>query len=296
MAAAQAVVVLSSEAIPHRQAAAAYNRHLQQHGISITTVQFDALSDELLQTLLAEKPRVVTAIGTEAALSLSRRLPADVPLTYCMVADSTAAGLTSRVGAAGVCIDVPLAEQFRIIAEALPRTRAVGMLYQPDSSRSNALVEQVRRELPANWRLIAIALNDHETVADAVNTLFREKIDVVWTAADSAVYDTVTVRAVLLTSLRHKVPVFGFSSGFVRAGALLGVSIDPGEQGEQCAEITAELLEASSDHATRDGAERSLGVIAPRFRLEVNQAVADMIGVDLPQRLLQRAYRIHKAE
>jgi putative ABC transport system substrate-binding protein len=294
-AAAQAVVVLSSEAMPHRKAAAAYNGYLRQHGISITTVQFEALSDDLLATLLAEKPRVVTAIGTEAAVSLSRRLPADVPLTYCMVADSTAAGLTMRPGTAGVRVDVPLNEQFKIIAEALPGTRAVGMLYQPSSSRSNALVEQVRRELPVNWRLVAISLNDHGSVADAVSALFREKIDVVWTAADSAVYDTATVRTVLLTSLRHKVPVFGFSSGFVRAGALLGVSIDPSEQGEQCAQITAELLGEDLSPGTRDG-ERLLETRAPRFRVEVNQAVAEMIGVELPQGLVQRAHRVRKAE
>ena len=45
--------------------------------------------------------------------------------------------------------------------------------------------------------------------------------------------------------LRTNVPVFGFSPAFVRAGALVGVGVDPAAQGQQAATLTAVTVVAA---------------------------------------------------
>lgn len=291
-----AIVVLSSETMPHREAAQAYRQQLEQERMDVTTVQFAALDDDLLAALLEEGPEVITAIGTEAAVSLNQRLPAAVPLTYCMVSDPSAAGLTARPNAYGISVDVPLRDQMQVIAQALPHARAVGMLYQSDDARSCGLMQEMQDLLPAGWRLAAVDLNDHLSIADAVSALMRAEIDVVWTAADSAVYDTATVRALLLASVRQKVPVFGFSSGFVRSGALLGVSIDATEQGRHCAQLTLRAVCDTGAETEAEGESFLPHVSAPRYRIEVNRVVAEMLGVDMPESLHAESHHVYVSE
>ena len=51
------------------------------------------------------------------------------------------------------------------------------------------------------------------------------------------------MRTLLLAGIRKKIPVWGFSTAFVRAGALIGVGVEPRSQGAQAAEILVKLLD-----------------------------------------------------
>ena len=92
----------------------------------------------------------VVAVGRPAALWLHKQLPANVSLAYCMVADPAQIGLTDGPrGARGVSTDVPLANQFSLIAEALPQARTVGMLYRSDSPDGQRLMGMVKASAAA---------------------------------------------------------------------------------------------------------------------------------------------------
>jgi ABC-type uncharacterized transport system substrate-binding protein len=84
--------------------------------------------------------------------------------------------------------------------------------------------------------------------------------------------------------------VFGFSPAFVRAGALLGVGVDPAAQGEQAAGIALQVIGKTWD-------EQQPPLQAPAsFQLAVNQIVAGQIGVALPRGLVDRAAFVFKEE
>ena len=91
--------------------------------------------------------------------------------------------------------------------------------------------------MPADWSLVAIDLDSTGSVASSIDALFNKKIDIVWTAADPAVFDSALVKALLLRSIRDRVPMFGFSHALVRAGAPLGVGFEPQAQGSRVAEM-----------------------------------------------------------
>ena len=216
---ADVVIVKSSDAPPYQQAEATFRQRLS--AVQVRSVLVKELADTGIGSAISTTDTVV-AIGTPAATWLHAQLPAGIELVYCMVANADDAGLLKGSPCWGVTMEVSLSEQFKLIAEALPSARTVGTLYRSDTAAGRAGLQAMKDNLPAGWRLEAVAANDFSSVADAIDALTHKSVDVIWTSADQKVYDTAAVRTLLLAALREKIPVWGFSPAFVRAGRCWG--------------------------------------------------------------------------
>ena len=64
----------------------------------------------------------------------------------------------------------------------------------------------------------------------------EDSYELVWCLPDSTLYQPATVTPLILSSIRRKLPVIGFSLGFVNAGALAGFYPDYRDLGAQTAE------------------------------------------------------------
>lgn len=276
------IVVLSSQAKPYKDAQAALAEQLGKQGLKCVGVQLSDFDGDRLKELLAQKPAAFVGIGSDAAQALHVKVPAEIPVVYCLVTDPQGLGLDKGRVTQGITLDVPLKSQFGLIGQALPQARTLGMLYKSKTERGGRLLKAVREALPEGWQLEAVDLDAQESVAKALETLFKRKVDVVWTAPDSAVFDASTVRALLLGALREKVPVFGFSKPFVRSGALLGVGIEPQAQGEQAAQLLTQVLRARVKPDARL-------VEAPAFEVALNQVVAEQLSIKFSEELTRRA-------
>ena len=283
----EVIAVLSSDAAPYETAGEALKKELGSSGLKVHSIELKDFDDEALKKALADATARFVAIGSDAAIALHKRVPASHVLVYCMVADPTGLGLTAGRASYGVDTLVPLKTQIELIEDALPKARVVGMLFRSDSAESMKLREAVKDALPAGWSLEAVAADKSSSMSKAVDILFERKIDVVWTAPDSSLYDQATVRSLLLASLRRKIPVFGYSLAFVKAGALLGVAIDPQTQGKQA----ASLLER-----VRAGKLAAPVVETPEFEIAVNLIVAERISVNLPDKLILKTKQLIKAK
>ncbi len=193
---------------------------------------------------------------------------------YCMVADPEKIGLENgQENVVGVSVTMPVKEQFTIIQKAIPTLRSIAMLYRSSSHKSMMTLIDVKEHLPNNWTLEAIDVDKSESMADAIAELFLRDVGLIWTMADSAIYNRATVNHLLLSSLRQQVPVFGFSGSFVKAGALLGLDADPVLQGE----YAASLVVNGFDDDTLNDKPVSSGVT-----IAVNMVVANRLGISLP--------------
>ena len=287
-AAAEVVIVKSSEAEPYTQAEEGLKSVLTEQHHATRTVLLAEINAKGVQAVI-RAPAAVVAVGTPAAALLQKKLPPTIPLAYCMVPNPVGIGLTAGRAATGVTTDVSLPVQFQMISEGLPKARNIGMLYRSDNQEGPRLLKMMETSLPAGWRLEAVAVNDHPSVAAAIEALTHKKIDLIWTAADASVYDSAAVRALLLAALRNKIPVWGFSPAFVRAGAILGVGVDPRAQGAQAAAIALKLLL---------NPQASLETVhSPEScQLAVNLVVAEQLGIELPEGLVRRAQFVFKGE
>ncbi len=281
-AAAEVLVYLSSDAAPYRQAALGLERELGAgHSIRVRPMPEPESAVDL-----APGADAVVAVGTPAAVWLHRGLPAGIPFVYCMVADPAGLGLTGHPSGRGVSTDVPLEAQLELIAEALPATRSLGLLL-PAGSQGDRDRRLVRAAVEAaGWQLEAVSVDPHEPFAEALRELFERRVDVIWTRPAPEIYNPATVRSLLLAALRRRIPVFGYSTPFVRAGSLLGIGLDAERQGEQAAEILERALRPA-------GGDRDAGkAVDPSFSVVVNLMVAEKLDVELPPRLLRRAHKI----
>ena len=280
-AAEDVFVVLSSEAKPYRQAAEALQSTLKKGNIKTRTYLSLKLSPVGLDfSSDTYKMKVWVAIGSRAATQLNSVLPQSSPLVYCMVADPEKIGFESkRKNVVGVSITKPVQEQFAIMRKAMPDLRSIGMLYRSSSMKSMQTLIEVNAHLPSGWTLEVVDVDKADSMADAIADLFRRDVGMIWTMADSAIYNRATVNSLLLASLRQQVPVFGFSGSFVKAGALLGLEADPVLQGEYAASLVVEGL-----HGKSKAVSSSSGVI-----LVVNMVVAARLGISLPEDIVDQA-------
>lgn len=283
----EVVIVLSSDAKPYKDAQGTLLEKLAHDGFKCTSVLLPDIAAEKLEKFLQKKPAAFVAIGSDAAVTLHDRVPARQKLLYCLVTDPSDLGLLRGHAAQGVTVDVPLREQFALIAEALPKAHTVGMLYDSSSDKGTRLMKAAQAALPNGWSMEAVDLTKHDSVAKAIDELFKQHIDIVWTAPDSAVFNQASVRVLLREALRQKVPVFGYSKSFVKAGALLGVAIEPEHQGEQAAAILERLINPEAKPAPLKPDEPH--VEAPVFGVAVNEIVAQQLSINLPESVRRKS-------
>ena len=285
---ADVVIVLSGDAAPYRAAAAAAADRLQRSGRSSRTMLVSEIASEG-RTALNGASAIMT-VGTQAATGMEAAAPEHLALVYCMVSDPEAAGLTRSPRARGISVTVPVRAQLAVIGRALPRARHIGMLYRRSDAGHRRLVDTMRGALPADARLSAIAVDDFDSIAAAVDVLYTSDVDVVWTFPDSTLYAAGTVRKLLLTGVRNRTPVFGYSPQFVRAGALVGVGVDPATQGRQAASLTVEYL----TELGRAASLSSRPPVAPSHQIAVNLITADLLSIDLPASIVGEAEHVFR--
>jgi ABC-type uncharacterized transport system substrate-binding protein len=287
-AATSIVIVRTSDAEPYAQAEAAMRDDLKKQKYDIRSILVKDVSVKGVDAAIG-KPDAVVAIGTSAARWLHKELPTTTSLFYCMVSNAREAGLSDARNCRGVTTDVSLGQQFSLITEALPRARVVGTLYRSDNAEGKNGLELLKGALPGGWRVESVAVNDYPSIAEAIDALTQKNVDVIWTTADQKLYDSAAVRALLLAALRAKIPVWGFSPAFVRAGALLGIGVEPRSQGTQVADLLEKAL--ADPKKVPDGA-----AYPNEFQIAVNLIVAEQLGIVIPQSLSGRATYVYRTE
>jgi ABC-type uncharacterized transport system substrate-binding protein len=230
------LIVLSSQAKPYVQAAQACEDQLEQSNIAFTRVELTSLSAQQIEAI---DTRVI-AIGGRAAATLAKSLPASTKLFYAMTPHPEQIGLTRRPNTSGISTETDLQEQIDLIRTGTPSTKRIGALYRSSSARSATGIAEMKSVLPVGWELIAIDLDQVKSESQGIKDLLKAKVDIVWTTPDTSTYNHSMVKALLLGSIRKKIPVFGFSQSLVEAGATFGVGIDPSHQGHQIATMVSE--------------------------------------------------------
>lgn len=139
-----------------------------------------------------------------------------------------------------IYLDQPLERQVALLLAALPDTRQVGVLYSaapPELQRVRRLFAD--RHVNLHYR----AVDGAHPLNDVLESLLHES-DALFALADADIYNASTIRNILLTTYRQKVPLVGISQAFVKAGALCAVFTMPEQFAEQTAIVTQEFAES----------------------------------------------------
>jgi ABC-type uncharacterized transport system substrate-binding protein len=209
-------------------------------------------------------------MGSEAALALSQ-IPIDAPVLATMIlrSDADSAKAPRNKTLAAITLDVPIDALAVRLKEVFPGKTRLGIILNPDwPGLSSAGLQAQAKQLGLAAR-VAVCSRAENVLAAFLS--LKGQADFVWCLPDNSLYNSVTVQALLLASLNNRIPIIGFSSSFVRAGALMGVYPDFREVGTQTAEAVRNYL-----------AGRPLPTLErPRvFRVAVNQRVGRLLGME----------------
>ena len=142
-------------------------------------------------------------------------------------------------------------------------------------SSPNELLTKRLESCAAENKLIlkTIILNKFINIIDALNTSLLNS-DVLMALPDTSIYNAKTIKSILLTSYRHRVPIIGFSKNFVRAGALAAINSSEKQLGKQIAELIQQ------HYNDKNVTEHHL--FPKYFDVITNKNVAKALGITLP--------------
>jgi ABC-type uncharacterized transport system substrate-binding protein len=115
----------------------------------------------------------------------------------------------------------------------------VGVLY---TAGGDFVPQPLQRELARQGAsLVAQAVQPDDSLANKLEEMLAQS-DILLAVPDSRIYNSSTIRNILLGSYRRGIPVVGLSAAYVSAGALCAVYSTPEQQAAQAAGMVSEFL------------------------------------------------------
>ena len=221
----------------------------------------------------------VGSVATRVALDA----PGNAPVIACMVGDSEELGKAKN--ATGVMLEFPLETQLEWIRRFVPKSQAIGVLYNPSENREQIeKAEVIAKRL--GLHLVPREVRRPQDLPDALDSLSREA-DMLWAVTDKTVLSRQTVQAILLFSFRNRMPFSGLSASWVKAGALYALDRDYEDLGAQCAEMAIKVL-----NGRKAG---SMPAARPRKVVYVlNMRTAEHLKLSLPREIVDGAAEVFR--
>jgi putative ABC transport system substrate-binding protein len=231
---------------------------------------------------------VVLALGTSAA-RLVKDAGTSIPSVFSMVSEPAQSGLLNSDSAdgtpmTGVCLDVPVENQFKSLLDVVPRARKIGVIYNPEESQF--MVDEARHAANRmGLGLVTYEVHSEAEVHEGLNSL-RPRIDALWLVSDRTVLTTTSLQYVFLFAFQTNLPLMGVSEHFVRMGALVAVGPDYYDVGSQSGEFAAQILGGRNPE--------ELPVASPRkVQLSLNLRTAEIIGLRIPEVVVRKATSVY---
>jgi putative ABC transport system substrate-binding protein len=286
-------VVESRHLKPYELAKEGFREAMEGKGFDIQFVQYVLESDSSPPPDLAifvdeNGAGIVLALGTDAARAV-KGADLKVPSVFSMVSEPGQSGLLNDnaddgTPMTGVCLDVPVREQFASLLDVVPTAQRIGVIYNPDESQF--IVDEAQNTANRmNLGLVTYPVFSEAEVSSALNAL-RPRIDALWLVSDRIVLTTQSLQYVFLFAFQTNLPLMGLSDHFVRMGALFAVGPDYQDIGRQSGELAAQMLTG------RNAAE--IPVASPRkVMLSLNLRTAEIIGLRIPENIVKKAATIY---
>jgi putative ABC transport system substrate-binding protein len=230
------------------------------------------------------KPDIVLAIGMEALSKV--KVIKDIPIVYLMVLNPRSL-LSGENNITGVSMNISADKQLRILRDALPGVKKIGLLY--DQKQTGPFARSARNAAGRiGIKVVATEVHSPREVPSSLDAM-GGAIDMFWMLPDLTVITPATVEHFLVFSLENKIPILTFSEKYVELGALLSIGIDAFDIGCQAGEMANAILSG-----------RPAGSIKPvdarREVVSINLKVARKLGIQIDEKIVAKARVVNREE
>ena len=167
-----------------------------------------------------------------------------------------------------VFMDQPAYREVHLIAAMLPEKRNVGVLYSAIPEEFSKLKDELGEH---GFKIHTQVVNAETPLAQGLQAILS-KSEVLLVLPDVEVYNSSTMRNILLTTYRSRVPLIGISAGYVKAGALSALISTPTQIARQVVALT---LNFSDTFALPDAQ------YPQEFEVMVNEQVVHSLGLQV---------------
>jgi hypothetical protein len=232
--AARVAVVLSDDSAPYQEVYQVIRAHLDDTPHEVGRVYAEGLTAASLNDM-----RLAIAVGVRAAESLAALqnrppvLAVLVPRSWYVKTGRARLSDGGRRSVSAIYLDQPFERQVRLIRQAFPEVRRVGVL---SSAEQDAMLDELGEILRAHrLSLVRQTVAADERLIGPLENVLSEA-DLLLAVPDPMVFNRNTAQSLFLTSYRYRAPVLGYSRSLTRAGALLSLHSSPAQIGRQTAE------------------------------------------------------------
>ena len=236
------VVVIGSAGVEaHRSAIAGIQAALAASPAEVRILDIDQAMGAAGGGLIAPGPGVIIAIGSEAIRVVEKERPR-APAIYTMILRRRPEwDAEGRLAPVTIPLEIPLASVLARLKELFPGKTRLGIIVNASGGvTSDAQLQAHAQQLGFTVR-IAECAGPAQLLAALAS--LRNQADFVWCLPDGTLYNSATVKPLILASLENRLPLIGFSERFTKAGAAIGIYPDFHDVGVQAGEAARQLLE-----------------------------------------------------
>ena len=239
--------------------------------------------------LVQQKVDVIVAVGTDASFA-AKGATSTIPIVMAGVADPVGTGLVASLARPGgnvtgmsLLMSDVIGKQLQLLREAMPRVSRVGVLSLSGPGHDRLAKEAEAAAQRLGLRVHRILVREPLTLDDLAPELRRSRADAVLGLPNPAL-DDVRVRIVEIVNAQRLPSVFGLTY-WAEAGGLMSYSADLYAVQRRSAAFIDKILKGA-DPAT-------LPIEQPtKVEFAINMRTAKMLGLTIPQSLLQRADQV----
>jgi len=264
----QVVVVITSGVPAYDEALEGFRKAAGGQGWFALDLRQKGSEQALNEALRSKGIKVAVGIGSEAAEAVMAQHPS-VPV----IAAAAMPHLLSNEPARGRVVSViaaqaPLGAVLENVKRVFPSKSRLAMIRDPALPEAGADSMRAAAEA-AGFVPRIVDCPGPAQLLELMQSL-KDQVDLVLCLPDASLYNSATIKPLVLASLRYRLPLIGFSEGFVRAGAAIGVYQDFHDAGARAAELALKVL--NGQPVPRVESLRN-------FRVAVNQNITRLLGL-----------------
>lgn len=212
--------------------------------------------------------RVIIAIGSEAVQVVEAERPEVPVITTMILRRPPGPGASSWSAAATIPLDISLPGLLSRLKQVFPGKTRLGIIHNP--AAGGGITAQLRARAQQQGFTVRVAECSEPAELLAALASLKGEVDFVWCLPDGSLYNSATIKPLILASLDERLPLIGFSESFARAGAAVGIYPDFRDIGAQAGEAARQALEGQAVRSPEG---------PRRLRVAVNQSVMRLLGL-----------------
>lgn len=254
-----------------------------------------ATANLIAQQIVGERPDLVLAIATPSAQAMAQTVKKNpqmqkTPILFSAVTDPLSAGLVPDLQRPGGNITgtsdlTPMDKHLGLIREFHPEITALGVIYNSGEANSKALVDLLKAETAkAGITLVEATVARSSDVFQAAKSLVG-KVQAVYVPTDNTVVSA--FEALAKVCQESKLPLYAADVDSVPRGAVAALGFDYYEHGRQAGAMASRIFQGADPADTPVETQKDL-------ELHINLPAAKLMGVAIPEGMLERAGKVHE--